>query len=348
MPKSAFIYPERPDFPEIRRKAREAVAADLGKIAHPIERARRAVEVLTQAEQDIATYKPQRERAALSLWAYEGHRTRGLEQSMGCTRMQWTRIQAGAFGWKIAGKVPPPTPSAGPDRVAAARAAGITELPVETALDEVAKFGIFTEQAIARQTEARQVRDAAILALKQPPYQLTNEEIAARSGMAADDTVGTAAKRRIDENQQAELEAAQQEAAAELAAELAPLSPAERAHRAAQIVDQADEEITEHTRQRELAALSLWAYGGHRIRHMNAALGCSREEWDQVWRKALGQGDADSEAPRAGATRARIAHEHGINELPVETALEALQNHGQSLTKARARRDEAAAAARQV
>ncbi|MFD0351819.1 hypothetical protein ACFQ0M_48360 [Kitasatospora aburaviensis] len=81
---------------------------------------------------------------------------------------------------------------------------------------------------------------------------------------------------------------------------------------------------------------------------MNAALGCSREEWDQVWRKALGQGDADSEAPRAGATRARIAHEHGINELPVETALEALQNHGQSLTKARARRDEAAAAARQV
>ncbi|MFE2723855.1 hypothetical protein [Kitasatospora sp. NPDC059327] len=344
--KSAFVYPERPDFPSIRQEAAAAVARELGPIAHPIERARRAVEILTQAEADITTYKPLRDRAALSLWAYEGHRTRGLEQSIGCTRMQWTRIQASAFGWKSAGgNVPPPTPAAGPDRVKAARAAGIVEQPVDEALRDIAKFGILTEQAIARQTEARKARDAAIVALRQPPYLMSHEAIAAQTGAASEATVVLAAKRRTDEKTQADLDQVRQEAVDQVAAELLPLTdPTARAHRAEQIANAANGEITEYTRLRDRAALSLWAYAPGRIRHMTK-VGYTREAWGRVWTAALGQPlPEDQEAdkpPVAGPARARIAHEHGIAELPVEDALADVQKYRLLIEHARTRQAEA-------
>ncbi|MFD7832104.1 hypothetical protein [Streptomyces sp. MJM8645] len=345
MSKSTFLYPERPDFATIREDAAKEVATELGAIAHPMARARRAVEIMEQAETDRAEHQTRRDHAALSLWAYEGHRTRGLEQSMGCTRMQWTRIQAGAFGWKITGNTPPPpTPPAGPDRIAAARAAGIAELPVDKALDQVATFGMFTEQDRARNAEAMKFRDAAILALRQPPYQLSHEAIAAQIGMAATATSMTATKRVTDENRATDLETARQAAVRLVAAELDGLAPADRARRAAEIARAAAANVDEYTQLRHRAALSLWAYGGSRIRSMPRALGCTREEWDKVWTAALGHpADAaqDPEPPRAGAARARLAHEHGVTELPVEDALADLKKYELLIVTARARHDEA-------
>ncbi|MER8103233.1 hypothetical protein [Kitasatospora sp. NPDC094016] len=346
MTKVPFVYPERPDFEQARKDAADAAAADLGAIADPLTRARRAVAIIDQADTDIPKNKKRRDRAALSLWAYEGHRTRGLEQSMGCTRMQWSRIQASAFGWKITGAAtPPPTPKAGPDRVEAARTAGIAELPVDKALNEVAKYGVLTVRAQARRDEAVKFRDAAILVLSRPPYSMGHEAIVAEVGMSATGTVGERTKRAADEAKQADAEAAHQEAVRLVAAELDGLAPADRARRAAEIARTAQQEITEYTQLRHQAALSLWAYGGGRIRSMPRALGYTREQWDEVWTAALGQhhaaGQDAPEPPVNGPTRARIAHEHGIAQLPVDKALTDLQTYRLLIEQARARHDEA-------
>ncbi|MFJ5121898.1 hypothetical protein [Kitasatospora sp. NPDC088548] len=191
MVRPKFIYPARPDFDEARAKAGAEVTAELGKLARPDDRARRAGEIVAAADEVIAEHQSKRDAAALSLWAYEGHRTRGLELSMGITRPTFNKIQ-----WAALDTTRPPEP--GPERIAAARAAGIEELDVDQALTDLPQHGMQVEQARARRAVAVDFRNTAIMALIEEPYSMDYPDIAALASIDSVITVGTIVKRIRD------------------------------------------------------------------------------------------------------------------------------------------------------
>jgi hypothetical protein len=174
---------DRPDFAMYREEAAQAVAAELGPIADPVEILRQAVatiaEVDTEIDGDEANnipgVKAERDAAALSLWAY-GY-VRGIELSMGVAKNAWVKMRRNALNLAPGEGEPAAT-----DRAAAARAAGIREIP--DAAEELPRHAVQLECARARRSEAQRFRDAAVKVLRAAPYSWSQEQTAEFIGRA--------------------------------------------------------------------------------------------------------------------------------------------------------------------
>lgn len=169
MSRGTLIRIDRPDFDTLRAEAGAVVAAELGRIASPEERARRAAQIMAEADDQIDAIKPKRDAAALSVWAYEY--AMSLEQSMGIRKNAWVKSQRKALGLAPGDALP-----VGEARAAAARAAGIEHLP--DAAVTLPRVSQDLERVRARRKEAQAFRNAALLVLREEPYSWTQQRIA--------------------------------------------------------------------------------------------------------------------------------------------------------------------------
>lgn len=144
---------ECPDFEGIRKAAAAEVRAELDAIGDPVELARRAGRIIGTTTAALDGLRPVRDAAALSLWAYQA--PPALHRSLGQTPTTLAKLTREALGLGAAERVPP----AGRERIAAARAAGVT--PVPDALRALPELAARAAEQQARRKAAVPYRNAA-------------------------------------------------------------------------------------------------------------------------------------------------------------------------------------------
>lgn len=188
-PNPDIVRIPRPDFADIRRQATDVAAAELDAITDTIERGHRAGQIVHQADAATASLRPRRDAALLSLWAYE--RTRGVWKSSGVTEQAVVKITRAALGLADGEDVPAP----GPERVAAAKAAGIVHMPTAKAMRQLIDLAAQIEQARARREVALKIRNDAVKTLLGPAYGWSRDQVMVVLGLNSysriTDIVGT-------------------------------------------------------------------------------------------------------------------------------------------------------------
>ncbi|NEA53546.1 hypothetical protein G3I60_05095 [Streptomyces sp. SID13666] len=190
-PSVAHLEIERRDFTAIRETARRAVVNELGGIADPKERLRRAAEIVGQADVQIAAVVHERNACALSLAFYDG--VRGIYQAMGTAKNGFDEMRRLALGLdKKTGKLPQ-----GEAAATAAQAAEVRRIP-----DAGQQLPDLSEQvavAEARRKAAVPFRQDACLVISEEPYGWTSAQIAELAGVTSNrvrDDLTIARKRR--------------------------------------------------------------------------------------------------------------------------------------------------------
>ncbi|MER7937872.1 MULTISPECIES: hypothetical protein [unclassified Streptomyces] len=162
--------PERPDFNAIRAQATQEVQAEFAVFAgRAEERARHAVQIIEQADDEIALLLPERDAALATLALYTD--VRGPYIAAGLTRQALPRVLERTLGLPRGAELPSRV-----DQPAAARAAGVPF--VEDAHLELPMIAKIYEAARARRTTAIEVRNAAVAALHDGGYGWTQVRIA--------------------------------------------------------------------------------------------------------------------------------------------------------------------------
>lgn len=167
-----------PDHATLRTEAEREVKDELGKIARPDDRFKRACEIVQQADLEIAAHAEERNQAALSLWFYDG--VRGLDKVLGVLPNAYSEMRRIALhGDKKA------TINLGGDlntrmtaeqRQAAAEEAGV--LHIEDAADRLPSLSATVSVATARRKAAMPFLQDAALVLTEEPYEWTTDRIA--------------------------------------------------------------------------------------------------------------------------------------------------------------------------
>ncbi|MFJ2745241.1 hypothetical protein ACIO3O_36915 [Streptomyces sp. NPDC087440] len=151
------------DFATIRQEAKESVESELGKLARPDDRVARAAEIIRQADVEIATDGPDREKATASLWFYE--QAMGLPKVLGIYPTAYREILSKA----LYGDPKKKLPSAGPEELKKlAEAANVPHVP--DAREKLPKLARIVAAAQARRHAAVPFMQDAALALSQEPY----------------------------------------------------------------------------------------------------------------------------------------------------------------------------------
>ncbi|GAA2439435.1 hypothetical protein GCM10010421_32110 [Streptomyces glaucus] len=191
MPKAGVKYGPRikgPDYEQIAKEAETVALTALGLrperpedlivSARPDDLVVKAAEAVRQADAEIALYQGERDRALAHLWFYE--QRLGLAKTVGLSPMGYRRnLAATVFGDKTH---PLPDAETNEDLIRFAEEAGVERVQdAETKLLEAAPI---VHAARARREVAVRVMQAAVLALSQPPYEWSPEQIAEHAGVS--------------------------------------------------------------------------------------------------------------------------------------------------------------------
>ncbi|MEU8911745.1 hypothetical protein [Streptomyces nigrescens] len=167
-----------PDHKTLRAEAERQVKDELGPIARPDDRFKRACEIVQQADLEIAAHAEERNQAALSLWFYDG--VRGLDRVLGILPNAYTEMRRIALhGDKKATINPGGDLNArmnAEERRAAAEKAGV--LHIEDAADRLPSLAATVSVATARRKAAMPFLQDAALVLTEEPYEWTTDRIA--------------------------------------------------------------------------------------------------------------------------------------------------------------------------
>ncbi|WP_435244282.1 hypothetical protein [Streptomyces sioyaensis] len=187
-----------PDHEKIRDDATRKVEKELGVIARPDDRFKRACEIVQQADLEIAAHAEERNQAALSLWFYDG--VRGLDKVLGILPNAYTEMRRIALhGDKKATINPGGDLNArmnAEERRAAAEKAGVPH--IEDAADRLPSLAATVSAAAARRKAAMPFLQDAALVLTEDPYEWSTDRIAELGGVTPKYVrdVKNAAKRR--------------------------------------------------------------------------------------------------------------------------------------------------------
>ncbi|MYW67188.1 hypothetical protein GTY65_24420 [Streptomyces sp. SID8379] len=167
-----------PNHAKLRADAEKSVTEELGKIARPDDRFKRACEIVQQADLEIAAHQDERNQAALSLWFYDD--VRGLNKIMGITPNAYSEMRRIALrgdrkatinhGGSMQGRL------TAEERAAAAKEAGVPH--VEDAAETLSENSQIVSVATARRSAAMPFLQDAALALTEAPYEMTTNELA--------------------------------------------------------------------------------------------------------------------------------------------------------------------------
>jgi hypothetical protein len=245
-------------YTELRAAAAREVDAALAPITDPAQRRAAAEDIAAQASLEMAALKPERDQCLASAALHESRE--GLAADFGITHMQMRRIVSAALGTMQDGRTPGAWPK---DPAAAAKGAGIAHLP------DCIPQGI----AAAQRYEAAEARrDAALARL-----QAAHEAVRTAGGRVASGPM-----------ERPDFGAIRHRATEELRAEFAAMAvtPEERLRRAADAVDQAEDEMAALLPERDQALASLAFFTTARAAYHSAGL--SRQGMRRVLERALG------------------------------------------------------------
>ncbi|MEU0857494.1 hypothetical protein ABZ352_18925 [Streptomyces griseofuscus] len=248
------------DYAKLRERAAQEVTSELAKVKDPFLRRAAAEEVRDQAHMDLSSLKEERKRliAAAALYEFRPN----LHDEFGIGRVHLRRLamlHLRGLDARDDWITPPPWPA---DRVKAARAAGVPH--PENVVEEAAKVAARYEYAEAR-------RAAAVAHLE-----------------AAQEAVRTAGGRvKVDPLERPDFDTIRETARKEIVEEFATLAagPEERLRRAADAVDQAEEEAAALLPERDAALSTLAFYTTARGVYLSAGL--SRQGMARVLERAL-------------------------------------------------------------
>jgi hypothetical protein len=166
------------DATRIRADARKAVALKFERPVHPVERLKLAAEIVNTAEADLADDEltTKHRESLLSLCFYAD--LEGLARFSGLSRPTFNGMLGKALGLPAKTQIP-----AGADGAAAARAAGIREIPEDQAINNLVEAASKLLPAQERRDVALVFRQDAALALSLPPYDWTSPQIAEVCGV---------------------------------------------------------------------------------------------------------------------------------------------------------------------
>ncbi|GHG80571.1 hypothetical protein [Streptomyces griseocarneus] len=169
-----------PDHKTLRDEATSQVKEELGKIARPDDRFKRACEIVQQADLEIAAHTEERNQAALSLWFYDG--VRGLDKVLGILPNAYSEMRRFALhGDKKATINPGGDLNArmtAEERIAAAQKAGVPRLDPDEASERLPALAATVSVAAARRKAAMPFLQDAALALTEDPYDWSTDRIA--------------------------------------------------------------------------------------------------------------------------------------------------------------------------
>ncbi|MGG7574151.1 hypothetical protein [Streptomyces sirii] len=167
-----------PKHKTLRTDAERKVKEELGKIARPDDRFKRACEIVQQADLEIAAHAEERNQAALSLWFYEG--VRGLDKVLGILPNAYSEMRRIALhGDKKATINPGGDLNArmtADERRAAAKKAGVPH--IEDAADRLPSLAATVSVAAARRKAAMPFLQDSALVLTEEPYKWSTDRIA--------------------------------------------------------------------------------------------------------------------------------------------------------------------------
>ncbi|MFE0058765.1 hypothetical protein [Streptomyces sp. NPDC059003] len=167
-----------PDHQTLRKEAGRQVKDELGAIARPDDRFKRACEIVQQADLEIAAHAEERNQAALSLWFYDG--VRGLDKVLGMNSNAYSEMRRIALhGDKKATINPGGDLNArmtADERRAAAEEAGVPH--TENAADRLPSLATTVSEANARRKAALPFLQDAALVLTEEPYEWSTDRIA--------------------------------------------------------------------------------------------------------------------------------------------------------------------------
>ncbi|MCX4677697.1 hypothetical protein OG413_20710 [Streptomyces sp. NBC_01433] len=192
---------EVPDHKKLRAQATEEVSKELGELARPDDRFKRACEIVQQADLEITAHVEDRNEAALSLWFYDG--VRGLDKVLGILPNAYSEMRRFAL---TGDKKAPINPGgdlhnrmSAEERIAAAERAGVKRLDADEAAERLPSLSATVSVAAARRKAAMPFLQNAALALTEDPYDWSTERIGQLGNVTPKyvrDVKNTAAKRR--------------------------------------------------------------------------------------------------------------------------------------------------------
>ncbi|MFD3514859.1 hypothetical protein [Streptomyces sp. NPDC058657] len=188
---------DTPDHQQIRKEARRQVKDELGAIARPDDRFKRACEIVQQADLEIAAHAEERNQAAMSLWFYDG--VRGLANVLGITANAYVEMRRAALHGdkkKASLTTEDDERMTGEERRKAAEKAGVPQLA--DAADRLPSLSATVSEATERRKAAMPFLQTSALALREEPYEWTTERIGELGDVTAKYArdVANAAKRR--------------------------------------------------------------------------------------------------------------------------------------------------------
>ncbi|MFG2141892.1 hypothetical protein [Streptomyces sp. NPDC048650] len=167
-----------PAHKNLRAEAERQVKDELGAIARPDDRFKRACEIVQQADLEVAAHAEERNQAALSLWFYDG--VRGLDKVLGILPNAYSEMRRIALrGHKKATINPggdPNTRMTAEQRQAAAEEAGVPH--IADAADRLPSLSATVSVATARRKAAMPFLQDSALVLTEEPYEWSTDRIA--------------------------------------------------------------------------------------------------------------------------------------------------------------------------
>ncbi|MEU8957974.1 hypothetical protein AB0C93_27130 [Streptomyces sp. NPDC048518] len=169
-----------PDHETLRDEATREIEKELGKIARPDDRFKRACETVQQADLEIAAHSEERDQATLSLWFSDG--VRGLDRVLGITPNAYSEMRRYALTGDKKATINPGgdlrNRMTSEQRIAAAKKAGVPRLDSAEATERLPSLAATVSVATARRKAAMPfLQDAAALALTEEPYNWSTERI---------------------------------------------------------------------------------------------------------------------------------------------------------------------------
>ncbi|AWI32620.1 hypothetical protein [Streptomyces tirandamycinicus] len=296
------------DYAKLRAAAKAEVNAELAEVKDPFERRTVAEEIRDQAHMELASRRSEWQQliAAAALYEYAPQ----LHERFGITRTHLKRL---AMSELLGGLEDPVSPPSWPaDRAKAAADAGIPH--PKNVVDQAA--------AVAERYEYAEARRGAALA----HLEAAHEAVRTAGGRVA-----------VEALERPDFDAIREQARKEIVEEFAKLavSPEERLRRAAEAVDQAEEEAATLLPERDAAVCSLAFYTTARGVYYSA--GINRNSLKRVLTRALGL-PRDSEPPKR-ADQPAAARAAGVPFL--EDAASTLPDIAKEYEAAQARRSAA-------
>ncbi|MFI6686646.1 hypothetical protein [Streptomyces sp. NPDC050485] len=166
-----------PDHKTLRADAERQVKDELGAIARPDDRFKRACEIVQQADLEIAAHSEERNQAAMSLWFHDG--VRGLANVLGITPNAYVEMRRAALHRdKKAASLTTKDDErmTAEERRAVAQKAGVPH--IKEAADRLPSLSATVSVATARRKTAMPFLQDAALVLTEEPYDWTTDRIA--------------------------------------------------------------------------------------------------------------------------------------------------------------------------